>query len=155
MWETERWQKRKNLASVPAKLIDKWGNRCLALYKMTPGSYMWNSYLASFCSSTLHPPKILSVTTSWPAEPERMMMMSALIFTVLLWFIAAVSLHWQLIRNYRTVGRLSGFVSSSDLSYLRQVKSWNCSATGEELKPRLTRLLMNIWGRWNLLKNFK
>lgn len=66
MWETHKGD------TVPAKLIDRRGNRCLVLYKITPGNYIWNSYMPSFWSSTLHPPKILSVTTCWPAEPQSM-----------------------------------------------------------------------------------
>ncbi len=58
---------------------------------------MWNSYLASFCSSTLHPPKILSDTTRWPARQrgrELRLYSFILIYN-------AVTVYWLLIKNYR------------------------------------------------------
>lgn len=103
----EKWETHK-ADSVPAMLIDKWGNRCLGLYKITPGSYMWSSYLPSFCSSTLHPPKILSVTTRRPAEPESMMWAQII---VLFGFILLYHYLGSLSKKHRIAGECQDLVS--------------------------------------------
>lgn len=49
---------------------------------------------------------------------------------------AAVSLHWQLIRNQRIVGRLSGFDYSLDLAYLHQGEELNMTFVSGDFRKR-------------------
>lgn len=93
MWETHKAKR------TSALLIDEWGNRCFVLHKITAGSYMWSSYLPSFCSSHYILPKS-SVTTQQSQQEwcELRLHLITLIYIT-------VPSYCQLLKKDLTVGR--------------------------------------------------